>query len=196
MPTTKSQALDPHAPQVFRRGTTVTWAVIVTLVLVVFAATLAASETGHGFFPVIAPFAAVAPLVLFAVLGMAWPSVIIRDEVVSVRNAYSSYEVPYTAIKDFTPNRIGLFLTLHDGMKVPVTAYASGGGGRMFGHRKSTERLTSAIEEKVAYLPADTSQDGPDSTSATKVTKTLLAVLSIALLVICVAVVWIAVITY
>jgi hypothetical protein len=196
MPTTKSQALDPHAPQVFRRGTTVAWAVIVTLVLLLFAVTLAASETNHGFLVVIAPFAAVAPLVLFAVLGMAWPSVVIRDDGMSVRNAYSSYEVPYTAIKDFAPNRIGLFLTLHDGMKVPVTAYASGGGGRIFGHRKSAARLTNTIEDKISLLPADTSQDGPDATTATKVTKTRDAVLSVALLVICVAVVWIAVATY
>jgi hypothetical protein len=148
--------VDPHAPVVFRRTTTLAWALVMTILFLLLAGLLGSAYVHHGFFSVIAPLAALTPLLTFALLGMAWPHVILGDDVLTVRNAYATHVIPYGLIQEVVVIRIGMFIRIHGGSKIPVTAYASGGtAARAFGHKKSNGRLNDAIEDKMSWASAD-----------------------------------------
>jgi hypothetical protein len=189
--TSTSKVRDPHAPRTFRRATTVIWALMLTVLLAAVAGILAASEVGHGFLSVIAPFAGVSPLLCFALLACAWPHVVVADDTVTVRNCYTTYRIPMSDVKEFVYTRLGLFILLHSGRKVPVTAYASGSGGKAFGHGKAAESLNNAIEDKMSYLAA-----GTEPEPATRTVDVRNIIITIACLVACVGITWAGIATY
>lgn len=184
--------IDPHAPAVFRRTPTLVWAGIITVAFLVISGVIGSAYVHHGFFSVIAPLAAVTPLITFAVLGLAWPSVVLRDDAMAVRNVYATHVIPYGLIKEVVSIRIGMFIRVHDGPKIPVTAYASAGNSaRAFGHKKSNARLTDAIEDKISWAPADVTD-----VSVTRTVDVRNIVITIAAFVVPAIVIFLAVLTY
>jgi hypothetical protein len=156
MSTVNPPVLDPHTPVVYRRNSTIIWAAIMAVFFGGLAVFLGMAYVHHGFFSIIAPLAAVTPFLTFAILGLAWPHVIVNDDVVTVRNVYATHVIPYGLIREVAVIRIGMFIRVHNGPKIPVTAYASGGNSaRVFGHKKSNARLQDAIEDKISWTSAD-----------------------------------------
>ncbi len=189
---TKSGVRDPHAPQLFRRGTTLTWSSIVTVFFLAVATAVGVSYKSHGVFSVLAPYAVVLPIVIFAIIGMAWPHVIVRDADMTVCNSFASFRIPYQLIKDVRQVRIGMLVEPHHGKIVPVTAYASGSGaGKMFSHNKSASRLMDAIEDKLTFAPSE-----PGDAAIVRTIETRNIIISVAALIISVTVILLAVATY
>jgi PH (Pleckstrin Homology) domain-containing protein len=179
MPTTKPKVLDQQAPQIFRRVTTVTWAIVMVTFFVVVAVLAGIGLHSNGFLATIAPICVVSPLIVFALFSFYLPRVMVRDDAVTVRNALSVYRIPYAAISGFAESRIVLFILLTAGGKVPITAYASGSGARVFGHSKALKALTDAIEAKMYAAPKATGDEQVVRTMMT--TKIVISVVSVVL---------------
>jgi hypothetical protein len=191
MLTTKSKVSDPHAPRTFRRATTVTWAILMTVLLAVIAGFMTSGYVGHGFFSAAAPICVVAPLIAFAILSFYWPHVVVSDDAITVRNAFTVYRIPYAAVKDLREARIGLFVILHDGRKVPVTAYVSGSSAKLFGHNKALRTLIDAIEDKMSYAPKDA-----NDVTVVRTVETVNIVIAAVAAALAIGVLWAAIVTY
>jgi hypothetical protein len=192
MPTENVTVTDPHAPVVFRRTITLIWAGVLTSVFVLIGVLLGIAFAHDGFFSIIAPIAALAPLITFALMALAWPSVVIRDDTMLVRNAYATYVIPYQLIKEVVMFRIGMFIRVHDRPKIPVTAYASSGtAGRAFGHKKSAARLSNLIEDKISWATSQV-----DGAVVTRTVDVRNVIITVAAFVIPTIVVVLAVATY
>jgi hypothetical protein len=189
MPVTKPEVLDPHAPKTFRRATTVAWAIGMVAFVVAVAAFTSWGLSPHGFLAAIAPFFGALPLIAFAVLSFYQPCVIVADEALTVRNALSTYRIPYPAISEFLESRIVLLIVTHGGTKVPVTAYTSGSGRRLFGHAKALKSVIDAIEDKM-HVPAKKTDAGE---LVVRTVRTENIVISVGTVVLAVAIIWAAV---
>jgi hypothetical protein len=123
---------------------------VIAVLLVVLSTLLTIDEWSHGFFAAIAGPVAGLTLALFALLLSAWPHVIVRDEYLEPHNSYFWYEVPYPAIAEIGPIRMGLVVRTHDRKMIPLTGYASGAAGRLFRHRSAADAVINAVEAKMA----------------------------------------------
>jgi hypothetical protein len=159
MPTMKPPVIDQRPSRTFRRGTTMAWAVIMTIVIVGTVALLSDGLAGQGFLKVVAPIFGALPLMAFVVYACYWPKVEVGDDVLTVQNAFVRYRIPYADIKELVEARMGLIIMLHSGIRVPVTAYVSGSSGKMVGHPKMLAAVTSAIENRMAATTASGNQD-------------------------------------
>ncbi len=156
MSTVNPTVTDPRTPAVFRRTSTLIWAGILTVVFLGLGIVIGTAYVKNGFFSAISPLAVVTPLLAFSVLGLAWPSVLLENDTMTVRNVYATHVIPYGLIKEVITIRIGMFVLVHNHPKIAVTAYASGGNSaRAFGHKKSSGRLIDAIEDKMSWASAD-----------------------------------------
>jgi hypothetical protein len=192
MPTPSPTVIDPHAPAVYRRTTTLVWAGVLAAVFFGLGILIGTAYVHNGVFSALAPLAAVTPLLAFALMGLAWPSVVLQDAAMTVRNTYTTYVIPYGLIKEVIMVRIGMFVLVHDGPKVPITAYASGGNSaRAFGHKKSSGRLVDAIEDKMSWAPADVGD-----AAVTRTINIRNIIITVAALVVPALVIFLAVLTY
>jgi hypothetical protein len=188
MPTTKVKETDPHAPRTFRRATTATWAIVMVVFFVAVAIFAGVNLRSHGFFAAIAPICLALPLIAFAVLSFYLPRVIVSDDAAIVRNALATFRVPYAAISAFVPSRVVLLIKMNSGQKVPVTAYASGSGAKLFGHAAALKRLTDAIEAKMYAAPKATGDEQVVRTALTREIAISIATVVIAVVVLVIAI--------
>jgi len=117
-------------------------------------------------------------------------ALLVADDAVTVRNSFATYRIPYPALKDFREARIGLFVMLHDGGKVPVTAYASGSSGKAFGHKKMVAQLIAAIEDRMSLAGKQ------DDATVVRTIETRNIVISVCTVVLAAGVLWGAIATY
>ena len=80
-------------------------------------------------------------LALFALLLSVWPHIIVRDAYLEPHNSFFWYEVPYPAIAEIGPIRMGLVVRTHGRKMIPLTGYASGAAGRLFRHRSAADAV-------------------------------------------------------
>ena len=111
---------------------------------------LTIDQWSHGFFAAIAGPIAGLTLALFALLLSAWPHVTVRDAYLEPHNSFYWYEVPYPAIAEIGPIRMGLVVRTHGRKVIPLTGYASGAAGRLFRHRSAADAVINAVEAKMA----------------------------------------------
>src|SRR5215475_3917787 len=150
MSTLPGSADQAAQPQVFRRRSTVTAALVVAAVLAGVSIWLAVDESGHGFFSIIAGPVVGFTLALFVLLLSAYPHVIVRDEHLEPHNSFFWYVVPYPAIAEISSTRMGLIVRTHGRKEIPLTGYATGIGSRIFSHRSAADEVINAVEAKMA----------------------------------------------
>lgn len=150
MTTLPNAATETGEPQMFRRRSTVITGLVIAVLLVVLSTLLTIDEWGHGFFAAIAGPVVGLTLALLALLLSAWPHIIVRDAHLEPHNSFFWYEVPYPAIAEIGPIRMGLVLRTHGRKIIPLTGYASGAGGRLFEHRSAADAVINAVEAKMA----------------------------------------------
>lgn len=150
MTTLPNAATETGEPQVFRRRSTVIAGVAIAVLLVVLSTLLTVDEWSHGFFAAIAGPVAGLTLALFALLLSAWPHIIVRDAYLEPHNSFFWYEVPYPAISEIGPIRMGLVVRTHGRKVIPLTGYASGAAGRLLQHRSAADAVINAVEAKMA----------------------------------------------
>ncbi|HEU0237982.1 MAG TPA: hypothetical protein VFR11_01710 [Micromonosporaceae bacterium] len=141
---------EPVEPQVFRRRSTVIAGWVIAGLLVVLSVLLTVDEWDHGFFPAIAGPVTGLTLALLAVLLSVWPHVIVRDGWLEPHNSFVWYQVPYPAITEIGPVRMGLIVRTHGRKVIPLTGYASGFAGRMLGHQTAANEVVNAVEANMA----------------------------------------------
>ncbi|HEY2793022.1 MAG TPA: YcxB family protein [Micromonosporaceae bacterium] len=189
MPTLKPPVIDQRPSRTFRRGTTMAWAVIMTIVIVGTVVLLSDGLAGEGFLRVVAPIFGALPLMAFVVYACFWPKVQVDDDRLIVQNAFVRFRIPYPDIKELVEARMGLIIMLHSGTRVPVTAYVSGSSGKMVGHPKMLAALTSAIEDRMAATATSTDKDA--KTERTVLTANI--VVSVVVTLLAIGVVWAAI---
>jgi hypothetical protein len=143
-------ATETGEPQVFRRRSTVIAGLVIAVLLVALSTLLTVDEWSHGFFAAIAGPVTGLTLALFALLLSVWPHIVVRDEFLEPHNSFFWYEVPYPAIAEIGPIRMGLVLRTHGRKVIPLTGYASGAAGRLFRHRSAADAVINAVEAKMA----------------------------------------------
>lgn len=146
---------DPTAPHVYRRRSTVITGIAISVVLLVLMVGLFSAELGHGIFAVLTEPVIGLTLILLVLLLNVWPHVIIRDRFVEVHNSLTWFEVPYESIHDIRNNRMGLMIRTHRNKTVPMTAYSTGSGKRLFAHQQQADEIINAIKAKMEFLPDD-----------------------------------------
>jgi hypothetical protein len=150
MTTLPNAATETGEPQVFRRRSTVIAGLVIAVLLVALSTLLTVDEWSHGFFAAIAGPVTGLTLALFALLLSVWPHIVVRDEFLEPHNSFFWYEVPYPAIAEIGPIRMGLVLRTHGRKVIPLTGYASGAAGRLFRHRSAADAVINAVEAKMA----------------------------------------------
>jgi hypothetical protein len=134
---------------VFRRRSTVVAGWTIAVLLVGLSTLLTVDEWSHGFFAAIAGPVTGITLAIFALLLSVWPHIIVRDAYLEPHNSFLWYEVPYPTISEIGPIRMGLVLRTQGRKMIPLTGYASGTGGRLFGHRGAADAVINAVEAKM-----------------------------------------------
>lgn len=150
MTTLPNAATETGEAQVFRRRSTVVAGLVIAILLVLLSTLLTVDEWSHGFFSAIAGPVAGLTLALFALLLSVWPHVIVRDAHLEPHNSFFWYEVPYPAISEIGPIRMGLVVRTHGRKIIPLTGYASGAAGRLFRHGSAADAVINAVEAKMA----------------------------------------------
>lgn len=159
MTTLPNAATETGEPQVFRRRSTVVAGLVIAILLVVLSTLLTVDEWSHGFFAAIAGPVAGLTLALFALLLSAWPHIIVRDAYLEPHNSFFWYEVPYPAISEIGPIRMGLVVRTHGRKMIPLTGYASGAAGRLLQHRSAADAVINAVEAKMARRKREGDED-------------------------------------
>jgi hypothetical protein len=150
MTTVPNAATETGEPQVFRRRSTVIAGLVIAILVVVLSTLLTVDEWSHGFFAAIAGPVVGLTLALFALLLSVWPHIIVRDAYLEPHNSFFWYEVPYPAIAEIGPIRMGLVVRTHGRKMIPLTGYASGAAGKLFRHRSAADEVINAVEAKMA----------------------------------------------
>jgi hypothetical protein len=135
--------------QVFRRRSTAIAGAAVAVVVIVLSTLLTVDEWKHGFFAGIAGPVTGITLAILALLLSAWPHVIVRDDYLEPHNSFFWYTVPYPAISDIGPIRMGLVLRTTGRKMIPLTGYATGVGSRLLGHTRAAQTVIEAVEAKM-----------------------------------------------
>ena len=148
--------MPPMAARTFRRRTTVAGSVFLALCVTIIAVFASWGLSTQGFLAAAAPVCCALPLLAFTYFSFYQPHVIVGDDVLSVQNAMTIYQISYIAIEDFIESRIVLVIALTSGRRIPVSAYTTGSGRKLFGHKKALAALIDAITEKMHEAKVDT----------------------------------------
>src|SRR5215467_645647 len=150
---------DPTTPHVYRRRSTVITGISISVVLFVLIVGLFSAELGHGIFAVLTEPVVGLTLILGVLLLNVWPHVIIKDRFVEVHNSLTWFEVPYESIREIRNNRMGLMIRTHRNKTIPMTAYSTGSGKRIFAHQQQADEIINGIKAKMEFLPEDADED-------------------------------------
>jgi hypothetical protein len=175
---------DPLAkPEVFRRRSTVIFASAFAILAMVLAVLIGIREIHHGLVGV-ATIVTALPVVVFALIMGVVPRVTLERDRLAVHNSIFWFDVPYSSVSELKPTRLGLVIRTYAGKVVPVAAYASGSGKRLFGHADAADELIRAVRERTAYVDDSAWREAPPPKRRLETRNVIVLVASLAIAVV------------